>query len=79
MVYCATNEGKFGHSIHSCLSGTVSKLRALTGNNVVDDLMISSPDISGRLKMRLNGDRASDRKDEEYQRSFPKKHSVVGT
>ena len=55
-AWCATNGGKFGNGMGSFMPETLSKLRALTGNNAFDDELLRSP-ISGYVKMRLNGNR----------------------
>jgi len=55
-AWCATNGGRFGTGMRSFLPETASKLRVLTGNNTFDDEMLRS-NISGYVKMRLNGDR----------------------
>jgi hypothetical protein len=56
-AWCATTGGQFGTGMHSFLPETVAKLRALTGSNALDDVLLRSPKISGYVKMRLNGDR----------------------
>jgi hypothetical protein len=56
-AWCATNGGQFGNGMNSFLPETAAKLRALTGNKAMDDVLLKSPNTSGYLKMRLNSDR----------------------